>query len=411
MSEVVQSIQSSNSSPVPSNLPEFLWAQRAGYLRALEQGEVQKDLWTISMGNEAGDLDSLASAVAYAWYATHHVGRLTVPLLQTPHADIYLRTENVYALELSGIDPAHLLTGDELPSNTSPAIKYALLDHNTLAGRFAEDERARVVAIVDHHVDENHHLDASPRIVEVPTGSCSSLVARLIQNEWPEGMSRAIARLLLCAVLIDTGGLKAGGKAEATDRKVAPFLLERAELTDAKGERELLSPRDLLRRDYKEYRLLPSWDNGGTVLVGLASVPRSIEAITGGDKRGGKELATACAAWLEEKGIDALGVLTSWKEAVKQGEKGKHRREMLWFVRNDKEIKHRLWKGLEGSKELELKRKEGEKYIDSMEEVVEGKNVAKQQIKMRMYEQGNAKATRKVTAPLVKMIIESKAMR
>ncbi|KAI9464042.1 DHH phosphoesterase [Lactarius psammicola] len=415
MSEGVVSAQSTSAL---SSLPEFLQVQKTGYLQTVGQGGAQNDRWTISLGNEAGDLDSLASAVAYAWYATHHLGQSTVPLLQTPRTDISLRAENLYALDFSGVDPEHLLTGDELQTGATPAEKYALLDHNTLEGRFAAYERVRVVAVIDHHEDEKHHLDASPRIIEVPTGSCSSLVARLIKKEWPEGMNRAVARLLLSAILIDTSGLKAGGKAEAADREVAPFLLERAELTGVSGGtvigtqgvggvKELtkiletkkdsvdhLGPRDLLRRDYKEYRFVPSWNAEGTLVVGLASVPRSIKAVTGGDEKGGRVLGEACVAWLQEKGLDMLGVLTSWKD------KGKHRREMVWVVRDDKEVKKRLWKGLEGSKELRVERKEGKKYVDGMEEGV-GKD-----LKMRIYEQGNGHATRKVTAPLIRGIIE-----
>jgi len=373
------------------------------------------------------DLDSLASAVSYAWYAALHLGQPTVPLLQTRRDDLSLRAENLYALEFSGVDPAHLLAGDELPADSPPAVKYALQDHNTLAGRFAEDKDARVVAIVDHHEDEHHHLDATPRIIEVPTGSCSSLVARLIQKEWPEGMTRTIARLLLCAVLIDTGGLKSGGKAEATDLQVAPFLFERAELVSTsvgavvdvqhvkeakdltqilettKSSVDLLSPRDLVRRDYKEYQFVAGWKAEGTVLVGLASVPRGIEGITGGDKNGGRKVATAWIAWLNERGLDALGVLTSWKDEGKGSKKGKHRREMVWIVRADKGLKGRLWKGLEGSKELQLERRGRGKYTAGMAEEAEAGD-----LKIRVYEQGNWQATRKVTAPLVKAIIEFK---
>lgn len=341
-----------------------------------------------------------------------------MPLLQTPRADLSLRPENLYALEFSSIDPAHLLTGDELPADSPPAGKYVLLDHNTLTGRFAAHDNVRVIAIVDHHEDEKRHPEASPRIVESPTGSCSSLIGRLIQKEWDVGMSRPVARLLLCAVLIDTGGLKAGGKAEVTDREVAPFLLEKAELVsagagtivdvhDVKEVKQLtrilttrktsvdsLSPRDLLRRDYKEYRFVPSWMAEGSLLVGLASVPRSIGAITGRDQKGRQELATACGAWIKEKGLDVLGVLTSWKDEGK-GKKGKHRREMLWVVRDDEEVEDRLWKGLEGNAELELERKES-----GMDEA------AGQDLKMRLYDQGDGQATRKVIAPLVRAIIE-----
>jgi len=50
MSEVVE------SKPIPENLSDFLLAQKSGYLQAVEQGEEQKNSWTISMGNEAGGL-------------------------------------------------------------------------------------------------------------------------------------------------------------------------------------------------------------------------------------------------------------------------------------------------------------------------------------------------------------------
>jgi exopolyphosphatase len=73
---------------------------------------------------------------------------------------------------------------------------------------------------------------------------------------------------------------------------------------------------------------------------------------------------------------------------------------MVWVVRGNEELEDRLWKGLEGSKELDLERKEGGKHVVGMEEAG-GKD-----LKIRMYEQRNAQATRKVTAPLVKTIIE-----
>ncbi len=43
----------SESNSTPANLSEFLLAQKSGYLRAVGEG-THMDLWTISMGNEAG---------------------------------------------------------------------------------------------------------------------------------------------------------------------------------------------------------------------------------------------------------------------------------------------------------------------------------------------------------------------
>ncbi|KAI0059968.1 DHH phosphoesterase [Artomyces pyxidatus] len=403
------------SSSTSTSLSHFLHLQKVNYFKAVEQAQGRRQ-WTIVMGNEAGDLDSLASAIAYAWYATTHLNQLTIPLLQTARADLHLRAENLHALALAGIAPDRLLTSDELPPN--PTDKFALVDHNSLSSRFLPS--AHVTAVVDHHADEGRHLDARPRIVEVPTGSCSSLVTRLFSTEWPDGATPEVARLLLCAIVIDTGGLKPGGKAEAADRAAAAFLCGRAgmdggaALTDGqvyenREVRELsetlaakkasvahLGPRDLLRRDYKEYEYALS--GGGAVLVGLATVPRALKAMLK-ESEDGREFWNACGAWMEERGLGALGVLTTWRDEAKFGKRGKHRREQVWAVKDKDGLAGRLWRGLEASAELKVKRKDGKKYIATG---------VGQGVVVHVYEQGNADATRKATAPLVKTLIESK---
>ncbi|KAI0046791.1 DHH phosphoesterase [Auriscalpium vulgare] len=412
-------------STTSTDLAHFLHLQKVNYFKAVEQGQVRRQ-WTIVMGNEAGDLDSLASAVAYAWYATSHLKQLTIPLIQTARADLRLRAENLHALQLAGVPPDRLLTSDDLPS--APAEKFALVDHNVLAASFT----GHVVAVVDHHADEGQHLDAKPRIIEVPTGSCSSLVARLFEREWKEGVTPEIARLLFSAVLVDTNGLKPGGKAQAVDRDMAAFLWPRtalgiegaalhgdapAEVREVKEVRELnevlsakkgsvehLGARDLLRRDYKEYEHGLPGEPAGTVKVGLATVPRSAKALLKGADEG-REFWGACGAWMDERALGVLGVLTTWREDAKFGKRGagRGRREMLWAVRaaEDAPLPTRLWAGLEGAAELRVKRKDGPGKKFAAVGVPQG-------VVTRVYEQGNADATRKATAPLVKAIIEGK---
>ncbi|TFY76065.1 hypothetical protein EWM64_g7946 [Hericium alpestre] len=210
-----------------SNLSHFLQLQKVNYLKAVDQGQAKQ--WTVVMGNEAGDLDSLASAIAYAWYATNTRKSLTVPLIQSPHADLPLRAENLHTLALAGIDPGRdLLCLDDAPFLPLPSDKFALVDHNTLNPRFAHPG-ARVIAVIDHHADEGNHIDtADPRIVAVPTGSCASLVAPLLRDA-PDTPSE-LATLLLAAICIDTDGLKLGGKAEQADRDAVALLLPRSTL-------------------------------------------------------------------------------------------------------------------------------------------------------------------------------------
>ena len=80
----------------------------------------------------------MASAIAYAWFASVVKKIDTVPLIQTPHPDLQLRAENLYALSVSGFgDPSKdpeefkILCLDDLPkSSPFPSHKFSLVDHN-----------------------------------------------------------------------------------------------------------------------------------------------------------------------------------------------------------------------------------------------------------------------------------------
>ncbi|KAG1908936.1 uncharacterized protein F5891DRAFT_1206737 [Suillus fuscotomentosus] len=85
--------------------------------------------WTMVIGNEAGDLDSLASALGYAWLRPNMSGK-AITYITTPREDFVLRAENLHALGLAGINhPFEELycPGDPIPSQVS---QFALVDHN-----------------------------------------------------------------------------------------------------------------------------------------------------------------------------------------------------------------------------------------------------------------------------------------
>ncbi|MCF6334552.1 MAG: hypothetical protein L3J12_02285, partial [Spirochaetales bacterium] len=70
---------------------------------------------TVVMGNEAADLDSMVSAVSYAWYLYLLDNQLNpFPYINIPRADFKLRTEAVYLFEKAGIDIESLLFTDDL---------------------------------------------------------------------------------------------------------------------------------------------------------------------------------------------------------------------------------------------------------------------------------------------------------
>jgi exopolyphosphatase len=402
----------------------------------------------IVMGNEAGggyiamfsqpllnftcqvDLDTIASSVAYSWIQSEVHKRPSVPLIRFKSTDLKLRKENIYALALSGLTAHELLYCNDLDPSAEPAhdhpfpaTKFALVDHNRLAPQFThQNPAARVVAVIDHHANEGLYKDtADPRIVAL-AGSCASHIARLC----PPDLPAELATLLLCAILIDTNGLKPGGKALEVDHEAASFLIPRStfaapdgphqaseeeaniqhlttELNATKADVSDLSAYDLLRRDYKQstYTLLSGTHTNADpplmIDAGLSSVPLRLSSWTTEGR-----LAQSVEAFMDDMGLIVLGILTSFRDQEKG--KNKHRREQLWIVRSAKKgpaidvgnLSKTLWNGLEESEKLKLKR-----YDELDTGIEEG-----EMVKVRAYKQTNADATRKVTAPLLEAILE-----
>lgn len=372
----------------------------------------------------------MASAIALAWCMSTVDKVNAISLIQTPRADLHLREENLYALSLAGIDTKEpqFLCVDDVPTSTPfPSRNFALVDHNRLAPQFTlENPEAKVVSVIDHHEDEGLYKEtASPRTITVPTGSATSLVALYLREKSADGVPPELATLLLCGILIDTDGLKPGGKAEKKDREAAPFLVPRSLLPPAIEEKDLpddprindltssldakkgdvshLDTRDLLRRDYKEYTMIPSWAKDKTVLVGLASVPVGLKAWLTRDDG----FFTATDKWMSDRGLSALGILTSFHDEKKLNKQGKpkHKREQIWVVRKGenelKDLNKTLFKGIKKSKEL----KPNEKSFKWDYGVRKGAGFDKT-VKAKVYRQGVVRANRKVTAPVVKNIIE-----
>ncbi|KDQ56733.1 hypothetical protein JAAARDRAFT_59002 [Jaapia argillacea MUCL 33604] len=421
-------------------LSTFLEQTRTRYLEAVKEGTAGE--WTVVMGNEAGDLDTIASSIAYAWLRSQLTkSTQIVPFQQTRRADFRLREENLYALSLAKIDTSvgSLLCRDDVTTTAPfPSHKFCLVDHNRISDVFTESNpEAQVVAVIDHHDDEGLYKDtANPRVVEVPTGSCTSLVSRLFSQASGVEIPAELATLLMCGILIDTGGLKVGGKAEEADRQSAAWLAPRSTLASSlqpiqgsqintgpppplqdvaaikdltntlqtkKADVSHLSTTDLLKRDYKEYTLTPSWATSENILVGLSSVPVGCTSWIQNDK----DFWADCEKWMADRGLAALGILTSFRGEPKKNRfktsKGKHKREQLWVVNVEgvgAELATRLWKGLEGSKDLKAKRKSFKKLGGKDEGNFTSTKVA------RLYKQGNVEANRKVTAPLVRTIVE-----
>ncbi|KAJ3800028.1 exopolyphosphatase [Lentinula aff. detonsa] len=416
-----------------STLADFLSFSREQYLHDVRNDGGKAKEWTLVMGNEAGDLDTIASSIAFAWLRTKVLNQPSISLLQMDRNDLDLRAENLHALELAGVSRPKdqlLFVADLIDFHPFPSREFALVDHNRLSSTFTPEESPVVVAIVDHHADENLYVDsAEPRII-APSGSCASHITNLMETV---DLPPELATLLLSAILIDTDGLKPGGKAIDVDRKAADYLAPKStfassvsalqtndttpsstlyevdfirslseELSTKKNDVSHLGPRDLLRRDYKQYEFILPWHPAKpTIRAGLSTVPVKLEEWAADGK-----LETEGDAWMKEKGLHVLGVLTAYRGATK----GKRKREMAWLVRTVSPptdgfdfdaLMERLCSGLEADPALELK--EHKKFMNG---TLKDTHRTFPQLRVRIYMQ-NPHATRKVTAPALKSIMEA----
>ncbi|GAA95713.1 uncharacterized protein L969DRAFT_92839 [Mixia osmundae IAM 14324] len=407
-----------STSAAPS-LTSFLASSKRDFLAQLKTRQ-GLDQWTLATGNEAGDLDSIASAVGFAYLASQRGSkRKYAALCRTNVRDHYLRPENVWALEQVGLDPAeHLISLEELPQPIdSLGVQFALVDHNKLGAEFGG---SAVEAIIDHHDDEGLYKSASPRDIQIPTGSCSSLIARHFRSET---IPMQLADLLISAILIDTNNLKPApeGKAVGTDREAMELLAPLSSLSGAvalhgkvfaqslevsaalsdrnrrlkaeKNNINSLSTRDLLRRDYKEYESDQGWR------YGLSSSPLGLHEWLSRENHGWESMLEDLRAWAEERRLDLFGVLTSFGTTDEEQSKGleKHAREVLLIsTKGQADI---ALDAMHESPDMRF----GE-WVWSSEEDFRSKTKDQP---IRVWQQLDLKATRKQVAPALKHVVEN----
>lgn len=184
--------------------------------------------FTLVTGNASCDLDSLISAVLYAYFhsaSNQAPSRTYVPLLNLPSVpatDLWrLRPEFGTALKLAtgGQDEKqilhHLVTYNDISSDRPSVVltqdghgkddtigasrtDIILVDHNRIdfdGRKWGNDLELAfsVKGCIDHHVDEDFvPLATDPRIIEMGIGSCTSLVIEHLRRSglWPPASSK-----------------------------------------------------------------------------------------------------------------------------------------------------------------------------------------------------------------------------
>ena len=150
----------------------------------------------VSVGNDAGDLDSVVSAIALSYWLDTP-GLRYLPVASFPRQDFKLRQDATLLFAHSGLPcgtddaaPTNLLHWGELTPEALgrwPGIGVALTDHNKVAVEVSGTlgAGAKVTAVVDHHNDERaaSTLSSPLRVIDAAAGSTCSLLAELMPIE------------------------------------------------------------------------------------------------------------------------------------------------------------------------------------------------------------------------------------
>ncbi|PLW54005.1 hypothetical protein PCANC_06851 [Puccinia coronata f. sp. avenae] len=299
-------------------LRHWLIKQQQAFIADFAAGSLKN--WVLCVGNEAGDLDTLASSIGFSFFATltsavnasyKEQHRNYIPVQQTKSTDFTLRAENIQVLKLANLVDEHqedlplreLICADQLDFTkfTPYGAQYALVDHNRINSALFGDS-AHVVAVIDHHQAEANdtlYLSATPRVIQVPTGSCASLVTNYFASDLAShSIPPEMADMLLSAIALDTGNFKLiaeDGKATESDLAAKQWLVPRSrfglettsvslsgtstgslkdyskQLAKIQKDVSKLSSAQLLLRDFKQSDM-QGWS------LGISSVPTPLEA-------------------------------------------------------------------------------------------------------------------------------------
>ena len=297
---------------------------------------------TVVMGNEAADLDSMASALLFAYYLF-----LTEPdanpyaLINIPRGDFKLRTEAVFLFREAGIDESLLNFSDDLDLEKladTHKLKLVLVDHNKLASSQAKFEGA-ITAVLDHHADEGSYPKTAARDIR-PVGSTATIVAERFLTNVPGALDATVGTLLMGTILLDTVNLDPeAGRVTAADKAVVEKLASLTgrepqalfdKLQFEKFNVSSLGSYDLLRKDYKEWQM-------GPVKCGISSVLLSVEQWRQKDR----DLIRAFSRYAKERELDLLLAMNAFTTPTFTRELGVYAR--------DSELRPKVIDFLEGS--------------------------------------------------------------
>uniref|UniRef100_UPI00398ED72A exopolyphosphatase PRUNE1 n=1 Tax=Pristiophorus japonicus TaxID=55135 RepID=UPI00398ED72A len=241
----------------------FLRGCRAA-LKLCEQGGP----WVhVVLGNEACDLDSMISAIAFAYFlakTSPEQKTAFVPVLNILRSDFPLRGECTFLLQETQVAEALLIFRDEIDLHelhSLDRLTLTLVDHNVLPRGDAALEEV-VTEVIDHRPVERPFTPGCVVTAE-PMGSCATLVTERIIQRAPDILDKQLAYILRSTIVLDCINMAPeAGKVTPKDTEYVAVLESRfcdlppratafESLQKAKFDVSGLTTEQMLRKDLK----------------------------------------------------------------------------------------------------------------------------------------------------------------
>lgn len=376
-------------------------------------------------GNQSADMDSIVSAISYAFFRHHQVpSEPVIPIINITREEFKLRKDIDILLGTYSISQDLLFFIEDFQrlSNSLDTVHLTLVDHCNIQGdifhKYADEGKLKVDAIIDHHEDEEVFKDANPRIIQ-KNGSCSSLVFNYFYSLFPDKTifdTSDVCGILLGPLLIDTTNMTQ--KVELNDstafarylmilqdshipRKIEELTKADTEvsteslllgyyttLKTAKKDLSGFSLFDILRKDYKQFTF-----NG--IRVGFSSLGKLYLWIF--NKFSNKEIEEAMLRTTNYHNLDMLVATTSYTKKASN----EYTREFSYYIKKDSSFADKL-------EQVGALAKQGLDLNDNIYELNKFANNLKEISGLYLFNQANVQASRKQVVPIVKTILESK---
>lgn len=374
-----------------------------------------KNVLKFVTGNQSADMDSVVSAITYAYFYNQKFPHEQpfLPLVNITRDELRLRRDIVLLLKSHEITKDEIFFLDDLKQLTSSnttKLEVALVDHCGLQGELLHElydqNRLKVVSIIDHHADENFAPDAQPRVIHT-NGSCSSLVFNYWNAQLGGIAETEVVSLLLGPLLIDTSNMTQkveAGDIEAFEKYKAilagqPQILAAGAtsidslysiLKTAKKDLDGFAFFDILRKDYKQFKFAAK--TGGHITIGFSSLGKSISWVL--KKFSVQEVVLTLDTMVETFHLDTAVITTSYTKK----ENNEYTREFCFHPKNNR------LKNLAAYAEP-LKLDQNIYNKDLVDSVVAEVNKSRP---FHVYNQANIHASRKQVVPIVKAIVKEK---